>query len=232
VTTAKTSEGGLVAVAEVTPAAVASQGGLIALAEVLPGAVATQGGLIGVAAVQPVNHITQGGLIVVGNASDCTTRRAQMWQIFRRDGVILRFTSHDADLSWGDQTYESCDSLNETASEQSSDQGDVGSIDLTGILSSGAISEEDIYAGLYDDAFVQVWRVPWDSHRQDLPRGRRLVRDRQAGGERLHRRGAGPRRAHAAEGPAADHRAPRAAGSSGIRTRACSTARPWPSAAR
>jgi uncharacterized phage protein (TIGR02218 family) len=163
VTTVKTSEGGLVAVAEVTPAAVASQGGLVALAEVLPSALATQGGLIGVAAVQPVNHITEGGLVVVGNASDCTTRRAQMWQIFRRDGVILRFTSHDADLSWGDQTYESCDSLNETASEQSSDQGDVGSIDLTGILSSGAISEEDIYAGLYDDAFVQVWRVPWDS---------------------------------------------------------------------
>lgn len=141
---------------------VASQAGLIALAEIIPEDRISQAGLVALGAIIPTNPCSQVGLVVLAQAAPCSTRRCQLWIISRTDGEILRFTSHDQDVVWGLDTYSACKSLNESASEQSADQGDVGNIDLTGILSSDAISESDLYAGKYDDAFYEVWEKSWD----------------------------------------------------------------------
>lgn len=147
--------------------ALASQGGLIAVGAVIPGAEISQAGLMVLAAVQPDNLISQAGLIVIGQETGCSTRRCQLWTIERTDGVTLRFTSHDNDVTWGGETYGACASLNESASEQSSEQNSVGNIELSGIIDSEHISDDDLYAGLYDDAFVEVWRVTWDDEPTD-----------------------------------------------------------------
>lgn len=148
----------------------ASQAGLVALVSVTPEARASQAGLVAVAAIQPDIFVSQAGLIVIGRLANCSSRRCQLWTLERTDGVTLRFTSHDEPVWFSGQLYEACGSLNETASEQSSDQGSVGSIELSGILSSDHITEEDIYAGKYDDAFVQVWRASWDSDNDTINR--------------------------------------------------------------
>ena len=93
--------------------------------------------------------------------SDCVTRRCQVWKITRRDGVVKAFTSLDTDIVWAGTTYKACASLTPTASESSTSLGDVGSISATGVIDDAGISEADVYAGLYDDAYVDVWLVPW-----------------------------------------------------------------------
>jgi uncharacterized phage protein (TIGR02218 family) len=149
-----------------------SQAGLIALAEITPESRVSQAGLVALGAIVPTNPCSQAGLVVLGQAAPCVTRRCQLWIITRRDGEILRFTSHDEDVTWGNDVYSSCKSLDESASEQSADQGDVGNIELAGILDDDAISEPDLYAGKYDDAFYEVWEKSWDS---DSDQVRRVV---------------------------------------------------------
>lgn len=139
-----------------------SQGGLIVVGEVSPSSVVSQAGLIVVAEIQPGSGVSQAGLIVIASAAPCSTRRCSLWSIHRKDGQVLRFTSHDRDVQYGAGLYLTCGSLQESASEQSADQSDVGSVELSGIIDSEHISDEDLYAGLYDDAFIQVWRVSWD----------------------------------------------------------------------
>lgn len=147
-----------------------SQAGLAVAVEWLPDARVSQAGLVVAAAIQPDVFVSQAGLVVVASAAPCSSRRCQLWSIERRDGVTLRFTSHDVDVIFGASTYITCGSLNETASEQSSDANQVGNVELTGLLSSEHIAEDDCMAGLYDDAFVQVWRVSWDDDTDTVQR--------------------------------------------------------------
>lgn len=91
----------------------------------------------------------------------CTSSRCQMWSIRRRDGQVLRFTSHDRDLSWRAATWSACDSLIDSAASASGELGSSGDVTLEGIISAAAISEQDLYGGLYDDAFVEVWIYDW-----------------------------------------------------------------------
>tara|TARA_Y100001956_G_scaffold75661_1_gene83830 strand:+ start:69 stop:1730 length:1662 start_codon:yes stop_codon:yes gene_type:complete len=95
----------------------------------------------------------------------CVTQRAMMWSIERRDGQGFYFTSHDRDIVWREQTYKSCDSLMNTAAEASAMIGDIGDVALKGIISDDSISEEDLFGGLFDDAFVEVWIYDWGQGR-------------------------------------------------------------------
>ncbi len=138
-----------------------SQAGLLGLGQVEPTARTSQAGVTGLGTVVPYNAVSQAGLVVLGTAGSCGTRRCQLWSIERTDGMVLRFTSHDEDVTWGEDTYATCHSLRESASEQSAAADQVGNIDLEGLLDTDAISDDDLYAGIYNDAFVQVWRVAW-----------------------------------------------------------------------
>lgn len=111
--------------------------------------------------VIPTNNITQCGLEYLYKWSSCTTRNAQIWTITRTDGEQLRFTSLDRDLEWQGETYLACNSLTPSASESIAEVGGVGSIELTGLLASGAVSMFDLHNGKYDNARVEAWLVPW-----------------------------------------------------------------------
>ena len=108
-------------------------------------------------------------LATLAYLAPCATQRCQLWKITRRDGVVLAFTSLDVDYFWAGVTYKSCASLTPTASESSTSLGDVGSIAASGVIDDAALSEADLYAGLYHDAFVKVWLVSWGGGDAGVP---------------------------------------------------------------
>lgn len=147
--------------AGVDPAARSSSAALEALGEIIPiGRVSAAQAEI-LAEVIPEVRISSAALEILADGVDCLTRWQQLWKITRKDGAVLGFTSLDRDFVWGGLTYQACASLDPSAAESAANIGQIGSQDLRGIISSDAISEADLWAGLYDDAFVEVWIVPW-----------------------------------------------------------------------
>lgn len=117
---------------------------------------------------RPVS-LTDGGIAeldvaVLGFRGPNATKRAMVWKITRKDGEIFAFTSHDRPLIWGsaETEYKPCKSLSATASESASELNSVGSVEIDGILDDASITAADLYAGLFDDAFVDIWVIPWD----------------------------------------------------------------------
>ena len=83
----------------------------------------------------------------------------------RRDGIALGFTDHDRDLTFSDTTYEAATGF--TASEIRDSLGlSVDNLDVQSALQSLRLSEDDLAAGLYDDARVEIWRVNWQDTSQ------------------------------------------------------------------
>ena len=81
-------------------------------------------------------------------------------RLARPDGVVLGFTDHDRRLSFDGLTFEAATAA--ARSELAERLGlAVATADLAGALSSEAITEADIEAGLYDGARLTVWRVDW-----------------------------------------------------------------------
>jgi uncharacterized phage protein (TIGR02218 family) len=82
------------------------------------------------------------------------------WKIVRGDGVIQGFTDHDVAVTFDGTDYEAASGF--TASEVQSSLGlAVDNLTVAGALSSAAIDEAALAAGLYDDADVEIWRVNW-----------------------------------------------------------------------
>lgn len=82
------------------------------------------------------------------------------WKLERRDGAVLGFTDHDAPLTFGGDTYEAVSGMSATAIETSAGLA-VDNLDVLGALTSDRLSEDDLAAGLFDDAAVEIWRVNW-----------------------------------------------------------------------
>lgn len=95
------------------------------------------------------------------NPVPCVTSWTQCWRIERKDGVVLRFTALDRNLTFNGEEYESCGSLSPSAAESSTSVGSIQNVEAQGIITSDLITEADLYGGKYDDAFVDVWIVPW-----------------------------------------------------------------------
>ncbi|MDE2134271.1 MAG: DUF2163 domain-containing protein [Alphaproteobacteria bacterium] len=91
-----------------------------------------------------------------------TTTLCWCWKIVRRDGASSGFTDHDAPVSFGALSYEAVAGF--TASEVQSTLGlAVDNLTAAGALSSEALNEHDLAAGLYDNAAIEIWRVNWSS---------------------------------------------------------------------
>ena len=89
-----------------------------------------------------------------------TTTLALCWQVVRRDATVLGFTEHDRDIVFDSVTYRAASGF--TASQVSQSLGlAVDNLEATGALSSSAISEADLAAGLYDDASITIHLVNW-----------------------------------------------------------------------
>lgn len=98
-----------------------------------------------------------------------TTTLATCWKLTRKDGVILGFTDHDTDLVIGGVTYEA--ETGYTASSIASDINlSTNNLDVQGILESTQITAQDLSAGRYDEAEVEMFIVNWDDLTQGILR--------------------------------------------------------------
>lgn len=88
------------------------------------------------------------------------TTLCHCWRVARKDGAVLGFTDHDRDLLIEGTTYKAATGFTATAIEDQLGLA-VSNLDVDGALSSAAITEDDLNAGLYDDAAVTIMRVNW-----------------------------------------------------------------------
>ena len=89
------------------------------------------------------------------------------WRLTRSDGQMLGFTDHDRPLSFGGVSYEASSGF--SASEVKDSIGlNVDNLDVTGALKSNSLNEDDLAAGYFDDASVEIYRVNWQDVDQRL----------------------------------------------------------------
>jgi len=82
------------------------------------------------------------------------------WRLTRKDGVVQGFTDHDRALSFDGTVFEASSGF--TASEITDALGlSVDNLEVSGALSSSALGEDELAAGRYDDARVEIFRVNW-----------------------------------------------------------------------
>lgn len=88
------------------------------------------------------------------------TTLAWCWRITRNDGTAFGFTDHDRDLAFDGTTFEAATGF--TASEIKDALGlSVDNLEVSSALKSDRLNEDDLAAGLYDDAAIEIWRVNW-----------------------------------------------------------------------
>lgn len=94
------------------------------------------------------------------------------WKVTRTDGTVQGFTDHDNDLSFDGVDYGAASGF--TASEIQDSVGlNVDNLDVESALSSDTLNEDDLAAGEYDNAEVEIYRVNWAdvSHRLLMRKG-------------------------------------------------------------
>lgn len=103
------------------------------------------------------------------------------WRLTRKDGAVSGFTDHDRALNFDGTVFEAASGF--TASEITDSLGlSVDNLEVTGALSSSALTDDDLAAGRYDDAKVEIFRVNWaDSAQRVLMRAGSLGEVRRSG---------------------------------------------------
>ncbi|MDO1581568.1 DUF2163 domain-containing protein [Rhizobium oryzicola] len=92
-------------------------------------------------------------------AGDATTT-CRAWRVTRRDGVVLGFTDHDGDLTMDGTLCRAASGF--SASDEEAATGiAASSSDVAGGFSSDVIAEEDLAAGHFDGARVELFLVNW-----------------------------------------------------------------------
>lgn len=88
------------------------------------------------------------------------TTLCRCWLITRNDGLVQGFTDHDEDVVLGDVTCRAGTGL--TASEATQKLGlAVDGSEFSGALTDDTLNEDDLAAGRYDAAQVELWLVDW-----------------------------------------------------------------------
>lgn len=104
------------------------------------------------------------------------------WRVTRRDGVVLGFTDHDRDLSFGGTDYGAASGFEASEAEDGNGLA-AESGEVSGGFSAEAIGEADLAAGRYDGAKVEVFTVNWqDTSERLLLRTAELGEIRREGG--------------------------------------------------
>jgi hypothetical protein len=88
------------------------------------------------------------------------TTLATCWRISRTDGVVFRFTDHDRDLVVEGEVYQANGAYSRTAISNDAGMG-VDNLDVEGVFDSEAVTEEELRAGLFDQAEVRIFLVNW-----------------------------------------------------------------------
>jgi uncharacterized phage protein (TIGR02218 family) len=105
------------------------------------------------------------------HAAQETTDFCTLWRITRTDATVFRFTDHDRDVVMSDGTYLA--SSGYVASQARTAAGlNVDDLEVTALFDAAAITEDDLSAGLWDGATVEIFSAIWS-----LPSaGSRMIR--------------------------------------------------------
>lgn len=90
-------------------------------------------------------------------ASECTTL-ATCWKLTRSDGTIMGFSDHDQVFDYDSITYQAASGFNPSSISTNANMA-VDTQDIQGMLSASNITEEDILAGKYDSAEIEIFMV-------------------------------------------------------------------------
>lgn len=85
---------------------------------------------------------------------------ATFWRIYRRDGVMLAFTSHDRDLAFGGVRHLAAPGMIPAAIRLTAELSN-DSAEAQGALSHASIRAGDLAAGLFDEAAITIGAVDW-----------------------------------------------------------------------
>ena len=88
------------------------------------------------------------------------TTLATCWRISRVDGKEFFFTDHDRDLSFEGNVYKASSGYSRTAIANDASLS-VDNLDVEGVFDSASITEEEMRAGLFDQAEVRIFLVNW-----------------------------------------------------------------------
>lgn len=88
------------------------------------------------------------------------TTMCHCWRITRQDGLVQGFTNHDEDLTFDGTTFKAASGFTATQVEKTLGL-QVDNMNVEGALSDDTINEDDLAAGLYDDAYVELFWVNW-----------------------------------------------------------------------
>jgi uncharacterized phage protein (TIGR02218 family) len=86
--------------------------------------------------------------------------RVTCWRLTRRDGAVFGFTDHDREIAFDGTVYRPELGFEAGATTLEPDFA-AGSAEVAGILSSNAIGEADLAAGLWDGGRVEIHAVDW-----------------------------------------------------------------------
>ena len=87
---------------------------------------------------------------------------ATFWRIYRRDGAALAFTSHDRDLTFGGMRHLAAPGMIPAAIRLTSELSN-DSAEVQGALNHGSLREDELAAGLFDEAAIEIGAVDWTS---------------------------------------------------------------------
>lgn len=88
------------------------------------------------------------------------TTLAHVWRLLRRDGTEFGFTDHDQPLLFDALVCEPMSGVSSGAIEKGLGLS-VDTASIAGALNADAITEEDLAAGLWDGARVDIFRTDW-----------------------------------------------------------------------
>ena len=99
-------------------------------------------------------------------ASGATTL-CHCWRVVRRDGAVLGFTDHDADLTVAGTLHAARTGI-EGAHAEAALGFSVGGSEISGAFTGQMLAESDLANALFDGATVEIWLVNWADASQRL----------------------------------------------------------------
>ncbi len=90
------------------------------------------------------------------------TQTCNCWSVQRSDGVMFGFTDHDQALAFDGMTFTPESGLSAKAVSHATGLS-VNNTEAVGVLTSDAITNDDLEAGRFDGAAVQLWLVQWSN---------------------------------------------------------------------
>jgi len=99
------------------------------------------------------------------------TTLALLFLITRTDGEVFAFTSHDRSIEYGGRTYSPLNAFTPSSVVSSAGMS-VDNLDTQAVIDADEITDDDLRAGLFRYADVQIVEVNWE----DLTQGARIIR--------------------------------------------------------